>query len=332
MEVECDVKVLVTGSTGFVGSRVVQMVSNKDWGCVEVSRLSAQDNIFSLYKTKEKTDCFQVTDISSITQWEGAFNGVECIVHCAARVHQMNESETEARSAYHEVNTLGTLHLARQAAKAGVKRFVFLSSIKVNGEATQAGESFKPDLINKPVDPYGLSKYEAEVGLQQIAEETGLEVVIIRPPLVYGPNVKANFLSMINVVAKGLPFPLGAIDNRRSMVYLDNLVDLILTSCVHINAAGRTFLVSDDNDVSLTYMLHSISKAMKRTRYLLLPIPPSWIKFAAKIIGKPEVAQRLCGNLQLDIQETKNALDWNPPFDFDEGIQRTVDHYMQQKK
>ncbi len=331
-------KILVTGSTGFVGSRVVQIALKKGWASVEVKRLSTQNKDTylnehgSLCKETENTDCFKITDISSNTQWGGAFDRVECIVHCAARVHQMNESEADARSAYNEVNTLGTLHLARQAAKAGVKRFVFLSSIKVNGEATHTGELFKPNLVHKPTDPYGLSKYEAEVGLQQIAEDTGLEVVIIRPPLVYGPNVKANFLSMINVVAKGLPLPLGAIDNRRSMVFLDNLVDLILISCVHKNAVGRTFLVSDDNDVSLTYMLNSISKAMKRTHYVLLPIPPSWIKFAAKIIGKPEVAQRLCGNLQLDIQETKNALDWKPPFDFDEGIQRTVGHYMQQKK
>ncbi|MDB1122407.1 UDP-glucose 4-epimerase family protein [Vibrio algarum] len=325
-------KVLITGSTGFVGSRLVQIALKQGWKCVEVKRLSSQNDKTSSRKSAENSESFQITDISSNTQWEGAFNGVDCVVHCAARVHQMNESEAEAKSAYHEVNTLGTLHLAKQAAQSGVKRFVFLSSIKVNGEATIPGESFKPDLTNKPTDPYGLSKYDAEVGLQKIAQETGLEVVIIRPPLVYGPNVQANFLSMMNIVAKGLPLPLGAIDNKRSMVYLDNLVDLILLSCVHPKVAGRTLLVSDDHDVSISYMLKSIAKAMKKRRYFLLPIPPAWLKLAAKIVGKSEVAQRLCGNLQLDIQETKSRLEWEPPFNVDEGIQRTVDHYMQKKK
>lgn len=280
--------------------------------------------------SKGADDGYLVSSIDSKTNWSGAFEGIDCVVHCAARVHQMKESQTDALEAYREVNTRGTLNLARQAANAGVKRFLFISSIKVNGEFTEPSQPFIPDLTHVPDDLYGLSKYEAEVQLQQLAKETGLEVVIIRPPLVYGPGVKANFLSMMRWVEKGIPLPLGAIDNRRSLVYLDNLVDFMLTCCIHPKAACDTFLVSDGEDVSTTQLLNAVASGMSKSPRLL-PIPMSFIDFSAKLIGKPQLSQRLCGNLQVDSSKTKVLLGWSAPISFEEGIQRTVDAYLESK-
>jgi len=324
LKVSGDVRILVTGSSGFVGSRVVQMALERGWECVEVSRRPFDR------KNTAKRRCFPISDISSSTDWTNAFDQIDCVVHCAARVHQMHETEAEALTAYHNVNTLGSLQLARQAAQAGVKRFVFLSSIKVNGEVTDEGRPFKPDLDNRPNDPYGRSKFDAEMGLQQISKETGLDIVIIRPPLVYGPGVKANFRSMMNWINRGVPLPFGAIDNKRSLVFLDNLADLILLSCSHKKAQGETFLVSDDNDCSLSQLLGVIAHAMKK-KDRLLPIPSVWIQGVATLFGKSDIASRLCGNLQVDISTTKSRLGWTPPVSFATGIQRTVTYYLQEK-
>ncbi|MCK8073701.1 SDR family oxidoreductase [Vibrio sp. 1CM23M] len=313
-------KILVTGSTGFVGSRVTELSEERDWEVVPVVRKASQ----------MRPNSFVVPSIDSATDWSGAFDGIDCLVHCAARVHQMNETEQEAKEAYHEVNTLGTLNLARQAAVNGVKRFVFVSSIKVNGEQTECGESFKPNLTSVPVDPYGLSKYEAEVGLREIGEKTGLEVVIIRPPLVYGPGVKANFLSMMRWVDNGIPLPLGAIYNKRSFVYVDNLADLMLACCKYPQAAGETFLVSDGTDVSTTQLLVSLAATMRR-KSRLLPIPMSLIDFSAKLVGKPQISLRVCGSLQVDISHTHKILSWVPSVTFEDGIERTVQAYIDTK-
>ncbi|WP_394127418.1 UDP-glucose 4-epimerase family protein [Vibrio hepatarius] len=311
---------LVTGSTGFVGAALLKEIKRQEWTVTSVIRSS---------KLSLNSD-YIAPSIDSNTNWSGAFEGIDCVVHCAARVHQMKESKADAIKAYRETNTEGTLNLARQAAQAGVKRFVFVSSIKVNGEFTKPNQPFTPDLTHAPDDPYGLSKYEAEVQLQQLAKETGLEVVIIRPPLVYGPGVKANFLSMIRWVEKGIPLPLGAIDNRRSLVYLDNLVDFMLTCCIHPKAAGETFLVSDGEDVSTTQLLNAVASGMNKSSRLL-PIPMSFIDFSAKLIGKPQLSQRLCGNLQVDSSKAKALLGWSAPISFEEGIQRTVDTYLESK-
>lgn len=313
-------KVLVTGSTGFVGSRVVELSEEREWEVLPVVRKASQI----------QPNSFVVPSIDSTTDWSGAFDCVDCVVHCAARVHQMNETVQEAKEAYHEVNTLGTLNLARQAAINGVTRFVFISSIKVNGEQTEVGESFKPNLTNVPVDPYGLSKYEAEVGLRKIAEETGLEVVIIRPPLVYGPGVKANFSAMMFLVDKGVPLPLGAVHNQRSLVYLDNLVDLILLCCRHDEAANETFLVSDDFDVSTTQLLKSISSVLGKTPRLL-PVPMTWLKLLSNLVMKPQISDKLCGNLQVNIIDTKVTLNWAPKVSFEDAIQRTVNGHLESK-
>jgi len=313
------VKILVTGSTGFVGKRVLEMASAKNWECLAQVRKATTK--------KPRAEAVIVPVIDSTTDWLHALSGVDCIVHCAARVHQMQESEAEALVAYNEVNTLGTLHLARQAAALGIKRFVFLSSIKVNGEFTDAGFPFSAEVNQPPTDPYAKSKYDAEIGLKNIAQETGLEVVIIRPPLVYGPGVKANFQSMMSWIKKGIPLPLGAINNKRSLVFIDNLVDLILTAAVHRNAVNGTFLVSDDNDISTTQLLNTVAVAMNRPSRLL-PVPMSWIKLAATLIAKPQIAQRLCGSLQVDISETKKILNWTPSVSVEEGIKRTVDSFV----
>ncbi|WP_299140353.1 SDR family oxidoreductase [uncultured Vibrio sp.] len=313
-------KVLVTGSTGFVGSRVVELSKEREWEVVGVVRKTSQ----------VQSNSFVVSSIDSTTDWSGAFDCVDCVVHCAARVHQMDETIQEAKEAYYEVNTLGTLNLARQAAINGVARFVFVSSIKVNGEQTEAGESFEPNLTNVPFDPYGLSKYEAEVGLRKIAKETGLEVVIIRPPLVYGPGVKANFSSMVSLIDKGVPLPLGAVHNQRSLVYLDNLVDLLLLCCWHPKAASKIFLVSDDFDVSTTQLLKAISSALGKT-HRLLPVPMTWVKLLSNLIMKPQISDKLCGNLQVNIIDTRITLNWAPKVSFEDAIQRTVDAHLDSK-
>ena len=309
--------ILVTGSTGFVGSRVVESARERNWEVISVVRK----------QIKPLTNRFVVSSIDSSTDWSRAFDGVDCIVHCAARVHQMNESEQDALAAYRETNMFGTLNLAKQAADAGVKRFVFVSSIKVNGEFNDPNLPFEPNLNNTPQDPYGLSKYEAEVELAKLSKETGLEVVIIRPPLVYGPGVKANFLSMMRLIDKGIPLPFGAIKNQRSFVYLDNLSDLILVCCGHPSAPGHTFLVSDDHDVSTTQLMQTIAQAMGKSP-LLIPIPMSWIQLGASVLKKQQIAQRVCGSLKVEIGSTKDILGWEPPVSFEQGIKRTVEAYL----
>ncbi|MCY9826408.1 UDP-glucose 4-epimerase family protein [Vibrio chagasii] len=309
--------ILVTGSTGFVGSRIVELARERDWTVIPVVRKQIEPITNSLV----------IPSIDASADWSGAFEGVDCVVHCAARVHQMNESEQDALTAYREINTLGTLNLAKQAAEAGVKRFVFVSSIKVNGELSEPNLPFEPNLNNIPQDPYGLSKYEAEVELAKLSKETGLEVVIIRPPLVYGPGVKANFLSMMRLINKGIPLPFGAIKNQRSLVYLDNLSNLILTCCEHPSAPGYTFLASDDQDVSTTQLMQTIAHAMGKSPRLV-PIPMSWIQAGSSVLNKQHIAQRICGNLQVEIGLTKEILGWIPPVTFEEGINKTVEAYL----
>jgi nucleoside-diphosphate-sugar epimerase len=257
-------------------------------------------------------------------QWPAELRDRQVVMHLAARVHVMNESATNPLQAFREINTLGTLQLARQAAQAGVRRFIFVSSVKVNGEATVEGKPFTANDAPAPQDPYGISKAEAEVGLRQIAQETGMEVVIVRPPLVYGPGVKANFASLLRVVRRGIPLPLGWVtNNRRSLVALDNLVDLLITCVHHPAAANQTFLVSDGEDLSTTALLRRMGQAMGQpTR--LLPVPPACLMLGAKLLGKTPVAQRLLGNLQVDITHTRETLGWTPPISVDEGLRRAA--------
>jgi nucleoside-diphosphate-sugar epimerase len=266
----------------------------------------------------------QIRDMTAATDWNAALIGVQAVVHCAARVHVMQDDATDPLHAHREVNVNGTLNLARQAAQAGVRRFVFISSIKVNGEATQPGQPFTADDVPVPLDPYGVSKLEAELGLREIDAQTGMEVVIVRPPLVYGPGVKANFASMMRWVARGIPLPLGAIQNARSMVALDNLVDLLVTCLTHPGAGGQTFLVSDGEDVSTTELLRRTAQAMDK-KALLLPVPAAVLELGASLLGKRALAQRLCGSLQVDIEKTRRLLGWSPPLTLDQGLKKAVE-------
>jgi UDP-glucose 4-epimerase len=311
--------ILVTGSTGFVGKALVKrLVTDGLFTNVIASvRCIAPLSLDRVHQV-------QVGDLLPTTDWTFALQGVEKVVHCAARVHVMQDDVVDPMKAYREVNVSATLNLARQAAQAGVRRFVFVSSIKVNGEATLRGESFSADDVPAPLDPYGISKLEAEQGLRELEAETNMEVVIVRPTLVYGPGVKANFSSMLRWVARGVPLPLGAIHNCRSMVALDNLVDLLITCLTHPAAAGQTFLASDGEDVSTTELLRRTAQAMGKTAFLL-PVPAYLLESGAVLLGKRAVAQRLCGSLQVDIEKTRRLLGWNPPLTLDQGLKKAVE-------
>jgi UDP-glucose 4-epimerase len=310
--------ILVTGATGFVGYALVKKLTS---GGV-VAAVRRLDRSWA-----NGVRLVQVGELLSTTNWAMALQGVTAVVHLAARVHVMNDKTANPLSEFRRVNVEGSANLARQAAAAGVRRFVFLSSIKVNGELTDAGCRFTADDAPAPEDPYGISKHEAEQLIRQIALETDMEVVIIRPPLVYGPDVKANFESMMRWLTLGLPLPLAAFtENRRSLVALDNLVDLILTCLNHPGAANQTFLVSDGDDLATAELVKRMGSALGHPARLFY-MPPALLKFGATVVNKPGIYQRLCGSLQLDITKTQQLLGWTPPISVDEGLHRAARGY-----
>ena len=312
-------KILLTGATGFLGTHLLEELAKHRFSVKILLR--NENQVFS--------NAVVVPQFNQTANFKEACLDINTVIHCAARVHVMDDKEQNPLQAFREVNTYGTLNFAQQAADAGVKRFIFISSIKVNGESTEFGKPFKPDDSHIPSDPYGLSKYEAEIGLQKIAKETGMDVVIIRPPLVYGPGVKANFATMMKWVNKGVPLPLGGIKaNKRSLVSVDNLVDLIITCVDHPNAANQTFLVSDDDDVSTTGLLQNMATALN-VPSRLIPVPASWFELASKLIGKPAIAQRLCGSLHVDISKTKKLLGWKPPYSAAECMKKTAVAFLE---
>jgi len=307
--------ILITGANGFVGSYLAKKLSY-----VPELKLTLAARVASPAQWGKS---FKVNQIDSNTEWSEAVIGCQYVIHTAARAHIMKDEAADPLTEYRRVNVDGTLNLARQAAKAGVRRFIFISSIKVNGEQTSFGRPFTAEDIPAPVDAYGISKYEAERGLLKISADTGLEVVIIRPPLVYGPGVKGNFSSMMRVVKKGYPLPLGSINNKRSLVALDNLVDLIITCINHPAAANQVFLAGDGEDLSTTELLRGVAKAAGVSSRLI-PVPVSVLRFVASLLGKKEVSQRLLGSLQVDISKTRDLLGWTPPLSVEEGLRHCL--------
>lgn len=306
-------KVLLTGASGFLGGILVRELERRKDMTLSVALRSPKSGLCSV--------SYVVGEFSADTDWSAAVARQQVVVHAAARAHVMNDEVADPLAEYRRVNVAGTLNLARQAAGAGVQRLIFISSIKVNGEATQQGRPFTVNAEPAPEDPYGLSKLEAEQGLMKLAAETGMEVVIIRPPLVYGPGVKGNFASMIKLVEKGIPLPLGAVHNKRSLVGIDNLVDLIIRCIDHPGAANQVFLAGDGEDLSTTELLRGVGKAMGRPARLI-PVPAGLLQLGATLLGKRAVAQRLLGSLQVDISKTCERLDWKPPFTVEQGLRR----------
>ncbi|MCT9823041.1 nucleoside-diphosphate-sugar epimerase [Pseudomonas sp. TE36184] len=315
--------VFLTGATGFVGGDLLRRLVADSFSVTAAVRKGA------------------VLDASGITivafesfesaRWDEVLTGIDAVVHCAARVHVMDDKEADPLAAFRKVNVEGTLSLAQQAAEAGVRRFVFISSIKVNGEGTSLGRPYTADDHPEPGDPYGVSKMEAEQGLRALAARTGMEVVIIRPVLVYGPGVKANFLNMMRWLDKGIPLPFGAINNRRSLVALGNLVDLIVTALTHPSAANQTFLASDGEDLSTTQLLRRMASALGKPAHLL-PLPSWVLSIAANMLGKQSLSQRLCGSLQVDISKNKELMHWTPPISVDDALKTAAQHYTELKK
>lgn len=308
-------RLLVTGASGFIGKAVV-------------SRAVGEPNLQVRAATRRPSpsgttgaEHVLVGDLSGDTDWSHVLSGVDVVVHAAARVHVMAETAVDPLAEFRLVNVAGTLNLARQALESKVRRLVFISSIKVNGEGTRPGHPYTPEDAPAPVDPYGISKYEAEVALRRLAADTNLEVVIIRPVLVYGPGVKGNFLAMMRWLNSGVPLPLRSVENRRSLVALDNLVSFILTCVRHPSAANETFLVSDGEDLSTAELIRRLARAMDRPSRLL-PVPAAMLMAGAALMGRREMAQRLIGSLQVDISKARRILGWVPPVSVDEGLRR----------
>ena len=307
--------VAVTGANGFVGSAL--MAALPDYGCEPRG----------LVRSAPAEGMIAVGDIGPDTDWGQALSGVDTVIHCAARVHVMRDEAADPLAEFRRVNTEGTRKLAQDAVQWGVKRLVFVSTIKVNGESTQypsgSPATFTAFDTPNPTDPYAVSKREAESLLREIEADTGLEVVIVRPPLVYGPGVCGNFRALVDLVRRGIPLPLGLVDNRRSLVALPNLVDLLACCATHPRAAGETFLVSDGEDLSTVDLVRRLARAMQRTAHFL-PVPPALLRFVGRLTGRTATIERLTGSLQVDIGRTCERLDWRPKVSVREGLRETV--------
>ncbi|MFM2408801.1 MAG: hypothetical protein RL358_1543 [Pseudomonadota bacterium] len=306
-------KVLVTGANGFVGQALCAALRERG----EIVR--------SAVRVAHDAEQIAVGEINANTDWTNALQGCGTVIHLAARVHVMNDTSTNPLDEFRKVNLHGTENLARQAAAAGIKRFVYVSSIKVNGEQTTL-KAFSESDIAHPQDPYGVSKWEAEQALHRVAAETGLEVVIVRPPLVYGAGVKGNFISLFKAIDKGLPLPLAAAHNARSLVYVGNLVDALITCATHPKAAGKTYLVSDRVDVSTAMLVREIAVALNRPDRSFY-FPPAVLRAIAGLLGKSAQVDRLFDSLQIDSLAIREELGWMPPYTLQQGLQATADWY-----
>jgi len=308
--------VMVTGATGFVGHVLCNRLLEQGFS-VRGTLLTSENSSALAVGVEPVT----VGSLGTDTQWSHALTGVDTIIHLAARVHIMDDHAADPMNEFRNVNVEGTAQLAREAAKAGVKRLVFISSIKVNGEETPT--PYTPDSTPNPSDPYGISKWEAEQALRKIEADTGLEVVIIRTPLVYGPGVKANFINMIKIISRGIPLPLASITNKRSLIYVGNLVDALAVCAVHPDAAGKTYLVSDGEDVSTPGLVRRTASALG-VPARLFPTPVSLMKLVGELTGMSGAVNRLTGSLTVDSSKIRQELGWAPPFSMEEGLAETA--------
>jgi nucleoside-diphosphate-sugar epimerase len=310
-------KILVTGATGMVGRALTARLAREQrWSVRLALRRSPADDA-------PPHDVSVVGEISADTLWDDALLNCDAVVHLAARVHQMRDLSSDPLADFRKINLEGTLHLARRAAHHGVKRLVFVSTVKVNGERSEIGHPFTEDDLPGPTDPYAISKHEAESGLRRIARDTGMEVVVARPPLVYGPGVQANFAALARAVRRGLPLPLGGVHNLRSLVAVDNLADFIATCLHHPSAANQTFLVSDGEDLSSADLVRRLAHALDKP-VRLVPVPPALLVLAGTLLGRGAAVHRLCDNLQIDGRKARTLLGWIPPIGVSEGLRRAV--------
>ncbi len=300
-------RLMVTGANGFVGKALCRELSKRGLEVREAVRSAGGSGVYA------------VGEIDAATDWSVALRDVQAVIHLAARVHVMVDKSGDPLAEFRKVNVAGTENLAMQAARAGVKRLVYVSSIKVNGEATLESGQFSELDVPDPRDPYGVSKWEAEQVLHRVAAETGLEVVIIRPPLVYGPGVKGNFAQMIRVLSRGIPLPLASVSNLRSLIYVGNLVDALILCAFHPKAAGQTYLVSDGEDISTPNLLRYLGDAMNRPARLLL-CPVTLLKLAGNLTGKSDQIERLLGSLRIDSGKIRRELGWVPPVTIEDAL------------
>jgi nucleoside-diphosphate-sugar epimerase len=311
--------VLITGAGGFIGRALCKRMLAEGWKVLGTVR-SERDGS----RLPEGIETFTIGSIDSNTKWDDALRGIDTVVHLAARVHVMDDTAANPLEAFRKVNVAGTKHLAQSAASAGIRRFVFISSIKVNGEGKAAAYTEEDD--EAPEDPYGVSKWEAEQELRKIADLTGLETVILRAPLVYGPGVKANFYNLIKIVDRGIPLPLASINNRRSLIFLDNMVDAILASIIHPKAAGQIFLISNGENVSTSELIRKIASALGKPARLF-SISPFLIRLAGNLFRKSAAIDRLFGSLTIDNTKIRKDLGWKPPYTMEHGLKETAKWY-----